>query len=165
MNRNSWRGRNTDTNAFNADAGSLYASLSCPMDAHPAPLPRPRLSLCTVCAPFFGWALFAGCLIEMFAGVATVQHGVAEKGGGGRGRVAEAPLAEGFVRHIKAFGIVGSLAFCFYGCHCTLQQCCRQPPPPPPPPPSSGLTLLSRQCVMYGRSVCGHAVDTRINMT
>lgn len=87
MNRNSWRGRNTDTNAFNADAGSLYASLSCPMDAHPVPLPRPRLSLCTVCAPFFGWALFAGCLIEMFAGVATVQQRVAEKGAEGGGEV------------------------------------------------------------------------------
>lgn len=33
------------------------------------------------------------------------------------------------------------------------------------PSSSSGSTLLSRQCVMYGRSVCGHAVDTRINMT
>lgn len=162
MNRNSWRGRNTDTNAFNADAGSLYASLSCPMDSHPAPLPRPRLSLCTVCAPFFGWALFAGCLIEMFAGVATVQQRVAEKGKRGSCRGA---TCGGFcVPHqsIRNCWLVGIL-FLRLPLHIATMLQATSPFSSASSP--SGSTLLSRQCVMYGRSVCGHAVDTRINMT
>lgn len=122
----------------------------------PRPLP-PCVRECVCVRPFFGCALFARPVdwnVCWRCNCAALN---------GRGAT-----CGGFaVHHIKTLGTTSSLAFGFYGC--TLQQCCRPIPSLPLQVPLGRfhvwLNPLSRQCVMYGRSVCGHAVDTRINMT
>lgn len=93
----------------------------------------------------------SGCLplIEMFAGTTTA---LGERPG-----------------HQSSWN-VGSFPLAFFQAGCSLQQKLLQPDPEtdqppncPPTHPSGHPSVAGR--VMYGRSVCGHAVDTRINMT
>lgn len=72
VNRNSWRAMDMDTNAFNADAGSLCASLSCHR-SRPRSRPRPRPGRWLPVGIVLD-ALWLARLIEMFAGAATAQQ-------------------------------------------------------------------------------------------